>query len=68
MAVYKHVVNAGDHCGLQARIIDLQNTHKKMRLRILSLLKQIVAHVEATTQNRVMRFIPGNAHVEGLSI
>jgi hypothetical protein len=38
MAVYKHAVNVGDHCGgFQARIIDLQTTHK-MRLRILSLL------------------------------
>jgi hypothetical protein len=38
MAVYEHDVNAGDHCRLQAHIIDLQNTHKKMCLGIVSLL------------------------------
>jgi hypothetical protein len=53
MAVYKHAVNAGDHCGLQARIIDLQNTHKKMRLRILSSLSRSQLTLKPSAHNRV---------------
>jgi hypothetical protein len=52
MAVYEHAVNAGDHCGLQARI--LQNTHKQMWLRIVSsLTDRSYLTLKPTAQNHV---------------